>query len=120
MVDDDLSILKMGKLILKDKYDVYPISSAVKLFNILEKITPDLILLDIMMPDINGVEILRKLKTDERYSAIPVIFISSINDDESVFGYLKLGAYSCVSKPFSSHELLTRVKNCLDDYFPGK
>jgi len=120
MVDDDPSILKMGKLILKDHYEVFPLPSAEKLFEVLEKVTPNLILLDIMMPEIDGIETLKRLKADSRYEAIPVIFVSSIDDDESVFEHLKLGAYSSVSKPFSADQLLSRIANCFNDYFPDK
>jgi len=118
MVDDDPTILKIGRLMLKDHYEVYPLLSAEKLFQILERITPDLILLDIMMPEVDGVETLKRLKADDRYARIPVIFVSSIDDDRSVFEHLKLGAYSDVSKPFTSDELLSRIENCLNDYFP--
>ena len=100
MVDDDLSILKMGRLMLKDIYEVYPLPSAKKLFEVLEKVMPDLILLDIMMPETDGIETLKRLKNDERYKKIPVIFVTSIDDDQSVYEHLKLGAYSNISKPF--------------------
>jgi len=118
MVDDDLTILKMGRLMLKEYYEVYPLPSAAKLFEVLEKVTPDLILLDIMMPEVNGIETLKRLKKDPHYAKIPVIFVTSIDDDKSVFEHLSLGAYSNVSKPFSAPELLSRVENCLNDYFP--
>ena len=120
MVDDDPLILKIGKYMLKDHYEVFPLLSAVKLFEALEKVTPDLILLDIMMPDVDGIETLKRLKADNRYEKIPVIFVSSIDDDVSVYEHLKLGAYSSVSKPFSSEELHNRIENCLNDYFPDK
>jgi len=118
MVDDDLSILKMGRLMLKDIYEVYPLPSAKKLFEVLEKVMPDLILLDIMMPETDGIETLKRLKNDERYKKIPVIFVTSIDDDQSVYEHLKLGAYSNISKPFSAPDLITRIQNCLNDYFP--
>ena len=120
MVDDDPLILKIGKMMLKEHYEVFPLPSAEKLFETLEKFIPDLILLDIMMPDIDGIEALKRLKADDRYSQIPVIFVSSIDDDKSVFQHLSLGAYSNISKPFSSDELLNRIENCLNDYFPDK
>jgi len=120
MVDDDPSVLKMGKVMLKDNYEVFPLPSAEKLFEALEKVEPDLILLDIMMPEIDGIETLKRLKADDRYDHIPVIFVTSIDDDKSVFEHLKLGAYSNISKPFSAADLNTRVVNCLNDYFPAK
>jgi len=118
MVDDDPLILKIGRHFLSESYEVYPLPSAAKLFEILEKVTPDLILLDVVMPEMGGVEALKRLKADERYAAIPVIFVSSIGDDQSVFEHLKLGAYSNIAKPFTSEELHNRIENCLKDYFP--
>ena len=119
MVDDDPVILKIGRHFLKDIYEVYPLPSAEKLFEVLEKVTPDLILLDINMPEVSGVEALEQLKGDYRYAKIPVIFVSSIDDDASVYNNLTLGAYSCISKPFTAEELISRIENCLNDYFPN-
>jgi len=120
MVDDDKAILAMGRVMLKDKYEVFPLPSAAKLFDILEKVTPDIILLDIKMPEIDGIEALKRLKADSRYSKIPVIFVTSIDDDRSVFEHLKHGAYSSVGKPFSAPELHSRIENCLNDFFPSE
>ena len=120
MIDDDPVILKIGRQVLKDEYEVYPLPSAEKLFEALENVIPDLILLDIIMPDVGGVETIKRLKADERYADIPIIFVSSIGDDKSVFEHLKMGAYSNLTKPFSAEEILSRVENCLNDYFPGK
>jgi len=118
MVDDDPVILKIGRHFLKDIYEVYPLPSAAKLFEVLEKVTPDLIMLDIQMPEMNGIEALKILKADDRYKKIPVIFVSAVDDDASVYTNLSLGAYSCVSKPFTAEELISRIENCLNDYFP--
>ena len=120
MVDDDPVILKIGRHFLSDAYEVYPLPSAEKLFEALEKVTPDLILLDIVMPEVDGIEALKRLKADARFAAIPVIFVTSVGDDRSVFEHLKLGAYSNLTKPFTAEELLSRVENCLRDYFPTK
>lgn len=120
MVDDDPLILKIGRHFLADSYEVYPMPSATKLFESLEKVIPDLILLDVVMPDIDGIETIKRLKADERYAAIPVIFVSSIGDDKSVFEHMKLGAYSNISKPFTSEELHNRIENCLKDFFPAE
>lgn len=118
MVDDDPLILKIGKYFLAEAYEVYPLPSAEKLFEALEKVTPNVILLDVVMPEIDGIETIKRLKADKRYAAIPVIFVSSIGDDKSVYEHLTLGAYSNLQKPFTSEELHTRIENCLNDYFP--
>jgi len=118
MVDDDLVILKIGKQFLKDKYEVYPIPSAEKLFQTLEKITPDVILLDMFMPETDGVETIKRLKADERYSGIPVIFVSSVDDEQSVAENQKLGAFSSLAKPFSAEEIRDCINNCLSNQSP--
>jgi len=118
MVDDDPIILKIGRHFLAESYEVYPLQSAAKLFETLEKVTPDLILLDVVMPEITGIDAIKRLKADERYASIPVIFVSSIGDDKSVLEHMKLGAYSNLSKPFTAEELHSRIENCLKDFFP--
>ena len=120
MVDDDPVILKIGRHFLMDTYEVFPLPSAEKLFETLEKVTPDLILLDVMMPGVTGVDALVRLKEDPRFDSIPVIFVTSVGDDKSVFEHLKLGAYSNLTKPFTQEELISRIENCLSDFFPSK
>ena len=115
MVDDDLVILKIGKQFLKDKYDVFPVPSAEKLFDILEKVTPDVILLDVYMPDMDGIDIIKRLKTDKNYANIPVIFVSSADDEQRVSEYLKLGACSNLAKPFDAKEINSCIENCLSN-----
>ena len=105
--------LTLGRNILKAFYMVFPAPSAAKLFEILEKIEPDLILLDIEMPEMNGYEAIQKLKADPRYTDIPVIFLTAKNDDCSELKGLELGAMDYVSKPFSAPLLLKRIANQL-------
>jgi len=113
LVDDIVSNLDQGRNILKTFYTVYPAQSAAKLFEILENIIPDLILLDINMPEMDGYSAIKKLKADERYADIPVIFLTAKNDDESELEGLELGAVDYVSKPFSARLLLKRIENHL-------
>jgi len=113
MVDDNLANLTIGRNLLKTFYDVYPATSAAKLFEMLENITPDLILLDIDMPEMNGYEAIKKLKADQNYSDIPVIFLTSKADEESEMEGFDLGALDYVSKPFSGPLLLKRIENQL-------
>ena len=113
LVDDNIAMLDQGKSILKVFYEVFSAESAIKMFEILENIHPELILLDIDMPEMNGYEAITKLKTDERYSDIPVIFLTSKNDVESEREGFDLGAADYVTKPFSAPLLLKRVDNQL-------
>ena len=113
LVDDIQSNLDQGKNILKTCYDVYPAPSAARLFEMLEKIMPDLILLDIGMPEMDGYETIKILKADERYNSIPVIFLTAKSDNNSEYRGLDLGAADYVSKPFSAPLLLKRIENQL-------
>jgi putative two-component system response regulator len=113
LVDDNAANLAMGKSMLKDSYEVYPCPSAKKMFEILQHVTPDLILLDIVMPEMDGCETLRLLKADARRADIPVIFLTSRSDERSELEGLSLGAIDYVTKPFSAPLLLKRIENHL-------
>jgi len=113
LVDDIIPNLDQGRNMLKTFYEVFPAPSANKLFEILENVIPDLILLDIEMPEINGYETIKKLKADSRYADIPVIFLTSKDDDDSELEGFDLGAVDYVTKPFSGPLLLKRIANQL-------
>ncbi|MDR1545497.1 MAG: response regulator [Deltaproteobacteria bacterium] len=113
LVDDNMANLVMGKQMLKDSYEVYPIPSAAKLFEVMEHVEPALILLDVMMPEMDGYEAIIKLKAEPRWADVPVIFLTSKNDETSELEGLSLGAIDYVAKPFSAPLLLQRIENQL-------
>ena len=113
LVDDNKANLTMGKSILSEHYDVFALSSADKLFEFLKKVTPDLILLDVDMPGMNGYEAITLLKADKQYSEIPVIFVTAKNSELNEYEGLDLGAIDYVTKPFSPALLLKRIENHL-------
>ena len=113
LVDDNPVNLSLGRNMLKTFYSVYPVQSAAKMFEIMEKVTPDLILLDIEMPDENGYDALVKLKAGEKSKEVPVIFLTSKNDAESELEGFNLGAVDYITKPFSAPLLLKRIENQL-------
>ncbi|MDR1928999.1 MAG: response regulator [Treponema sp.] len=110
LVDDNITILTMGNFILNEKYDVFTIPSGIKLFKLLEKVVPDLILLDIEMPEMTGYEVIKKLKADPSTAGIPVIFLTAKTDMGSELEGLTLGAIDYLSKPFSPPLLLKRIE----------
>jgi putative two-component system response regulator len=110
VVDDNNGNLIACKNILKPYYEVYPAQSVVKMFEMLERLTPDLILLDVEMPDTNGIEAARKLKGNDTYKKIPIIFLSARNDSTSEMEGFKLGALDYIHKPFFSNLLLRRIE----------
>jgi putative two-component system response regulator len=112
-VDDSLATLTLGRNMLKAYYEVYPAPSVAKLFEILENVVPDLILLDIEMPEVNGYEAIKKLKSEPRFADIPAIFLTVREDENSELEGFGLGAADYISKPFSGQLLLKRIENQL-------
>jgi putative two-component system response regulator len=110
LVDDVQSNLDQGRGILRTFFEVYPALSAAQLFKTLEKIIPDLILLDITMPEMNGYEAIKILKADNRFKDIPVIFLTAKDDADSELEGFNLGAVDYVRKPFSASLLLKRIE----------
>ncbi|GHT26881.1 two-component system response regulator [Planctomycetales bacterium] len=113
LVDDNMTNLTTGKDILKDQYKVYQAPSAEIMFDLMEHIVPDMILLDIEMPDMNGYEAIKRLKSEPLREAIPVIFLTSKTDEDSELEGLSLGAVDYITKPFSAPILLKRIENHL-------
>jgi putative two-component system response regulator len=113
LVDDNMANLTAGKTMLKEYYDIFPIPSGKKLFDILGKVVPNLILLDIEMPEMNGYEALKKLKAEKQTRDIPVVFLTARSDPGSELEGLNLGATDYISKPFSPPLLLKRIENHL-------
>ena len=108
-VDDSDVNLTKAKQSLTEHYRVLTMSSAEKMFTLLEKITPDLILLDIEMPEMDGFTALQKLMDDEHTANIPVMFLTASTDDEVEARGFELGAVDFVVKPFSKSVLLNRI-----------
>ena len=114
VVDDKDTNLFEAKRALTDSYRVMTLPSAAKMFSLLEKVSPDLILLDIKMPEMDGIEALKILKENPEYSKIPVIFLTGMNDVETEVMGFQLGVVDFITKPFSAPVLLNRVKTHLD------
>lgn len=113
-VDDVGYSLLAVKTRFQHQYEIFPAQSAEALFDILEKVVPELILLDINMPGQDGFSIIKILKENPRYSDVPVIFLTGKNDRKTVIKAMGLGAADLVPKPFSDRELIERIENQLD------
>jgi len=114
IVDDMEANLTVAENALAKEYRVIALSSAEKMFKTLTKFTPDMILLDIQMPEMDGFEAMKKLKSDELYAEIPVIFLTGLSDAESEAHGIKLGAVDFIMKPFTEPVLINRIKKHLD------
>lgn len=107
--DNDTNLLKAEEA-LSDEYRVLTLPSAEKMFNLLEKILPDIILLDIDMPVMDGFETLRILHTMKSCAEIPVIFLTGMTDSSIEAKVFDLGAVDFVTKPFSAPALRNRIR----------
>ncbi len=111
VVDDSLLNQMVLKQMLEDEYSVHCVSSGVELFNVLEETDPKIILLDVIMPDLDGFQIIEKLKSSEDYKKIPVIFITGMDDANSEEKGFNLGAIDYIAKPFKDNVVKARVKS---------
>jgi len=109
VVDDTIANLDILVGLLSE-YDVIDTASGREVLDIVKEEKVDLILLDIMMPDIDGYEVCRKLKSNANTKDIPVIFITAKTDEESIEKAYSIGGSDYVTKPFRPKELLARVK----------
>src|SRR5256885_820791 len=111
VADDDASLVQTLTWILKEHgYEVDVCPGGDGLFAKLEEIKPAILLLDIMMPKVDGLQLLERLKQDERYKDLPVLMVSSMPPEEATVRALGLGAADFISKPFRVRELLARVE----------
>ena len=113
VVDDNDTNLSMAKEALKEQYRVMTLPSAAKMFTLIDKITPDMILLDIEMPEMDGFEALNRLKNSSSHAGIPVIFLTSMTDASIEARGFQLGAIDFITKPFSAPVLINRIKTHL-------
>jgi two-component system, sensor histidine kinase and response regulator len=114
IVDDQPLNLRLFQEIVSDQgYRVLMFSSGPAALKALAKVMPDVILLDIMMPEMGGFDVCRHLKADDRLRRIPVIFISALNDTSNKVKALAEGGVDYVTKPFKAGEVLARIRTHL-------
>lgn len=110
VVDDTPANIQSITAILKEKgYQISVATNGKQALDVLSRIRPDLILLDVMMPEMDGFETCRHLKADDRWRNIPVIFLTAKTETADIVQGFELGAVDYVAKPFNAHELLARV-----------
>jgi putative two-component system response regulator len=114
VVDDNDTNLMAAKTALDSSYKTFALPSAARMFKLAEKIMPDLILLDIDMPEMDGFEAMQVLKTDGKLKSVPVIFLTAKNDEETEIRGFEMGAIDFINKPFSAPVLLKRMETHLE------
>jgi len=115
IVDDITKNLQVvGTILRQAGYAVTPATSGLEALEGLREKVPDLILLDLMMPEMDGLEVCRRIKSDPATSQIPVIFLTASNEMEHLVQGFEVGAVDYVTKPFNPPELLARARTHLE------
>ncbi len=110
LADDNADMREYVRRLLGGKYEVEAVADGEAALNAVRERTPDLVLTDVMMPKLDGFELLRELRADERLKTIPVILLSARAGEEARVGGMEAGADDYLIKPFSARELLARVE----------
>lgn len=114
IVDDvPANLIVLGAILKREGYKVRPVPNGQLALLAAHKEQPDLILLDIMMPEMDGFEVCRRLKENPELADIPVIFISALNDTTDIVKALTSGGVDYINKPFNAEEVVARVKTHL-------
>jgi len=109
IVEDDEALLKILQLLLENSYDLTLAMNGKQGLELATSQRPDLILMDVMMPEIDGLEVLRRLKDDPKMATIPVILLTAKVGDENIYGGYQLGADYYIPKPFTNAQLLNGI-----------
>ncbi len=114
IVDDEISNIEIMNAILEDNYDISFATSGEQALEVARSILPDLILLDVMMPGIDGYEVCTRLKSDHLLADVPVIFTTGLDDQDAEVRGLSVGAIDYVTKPINPVVLSARVSNHIE------
>jgi len=114
IVDDNDTNLMAAKTALEGAYKTFAMPSAARMLKLAEQIMPDLILLDVDMPEMDGFEAMRALKSNPRLKSIPVIFLTAMSDTETETHGFEMGALDFIYKPFSPPVLIRRIETHIE------
>jgi putative two-component system response regulator len=116
MVVDDHAPSRMtaAALLSVEGYDVLEVDSGIKALNLVKKYEPDIILMDVMMPEMDGFEVCRRLKEDEHTRLTPLIFVTALHDKKSRIAGIDVGGDDFLTKPFDRLELSARVRSLIN------
>lgn len=114
IVDDEVGALTLiGIMLERGGFRVLKMQDAYSALDKLETTTPDLLILDVMMPDMNGIELCRRIRQMDRYMKTPILILSARGDPESVQQGIAAGANDYLSKPILHHDLITKLYDML-------
>jgi CheY-like chemotaxis protein len=115
VVEDDLSLVDTYKLALGDVFEILVAYNGKEALDVTKTHVPDLILMDIMMPEMDGIEALNHLKKDSATAKVPVILVTAKVQHKDVLDGYHTGADYYITKPFTNLELMNGINMCLDD-----
>jgi DNA-binding response OmpR family regulator len=113
VVDDEEAVAQTIERALRRDYEVWVVYSAVEALKVARRIVPDLIVLDIMMPGMDGLEACRELRRDPMLKSVPILFLTALGRVEDRIEGLEAGGDDYLTKPFDIRELMLRVKAIL-------
>jgi DNA-binding response OmpR family regulator len=112
-VDDDKDILELVRMTLMDDYEVYTFTEPMVAYQSIDTVEPDIAVFDIMMPKMTGYQLVELIKSNKRYEAMPIMFLSAKDTNRDIkYGY-KLGAVVYLTKPFQPDRLLRNIDSIL-------
>jgi response regulator RpfG family c-di-GMP phosphodiesterase len=111
--DEPLNLMVLEGVLVPKGYEVITAERGKKALDMIKEQKIDIVLLDVMMPEMNGYEVCRKIKDDEKYRSIPVVMITSLSSKDDRIRGIEAGADDFISKPFDHGEILARIKMLL-------
>lgn len=114
VVDDEYGVRQSFKMVLKDAYEVVLAATGVEVLDLVNRNAVDLVLLDILLPDVDGLELLEKLR--ELDSRVKIIMITAVNDIQTAVKAIRLGAYDYIVKPFDVDDVLKVIRRALEKH----
>ncbi|MGN0495260.1 MAG: response regulator [Lachnospiraceae bacterium] len=114
VVDDSAINLRSAEHMLEDKFLVHSMTSGKLALEFLEKTLPDLILLDLHMPEMDGFEVMERIQADDRYKDIPVVFLTADDDRDTEIKGFQMGALDFIKKPFVADIMIQRINRILE------
>lgn len=112
IVDDDVALTEMMKALVKmEGHEPVTVNESLKAMEVAEAVKPDLITLDLMMPEMNGFDLCELIHKDPRFSGIPIVILSAKDDPESKERAFAAGAKDYITKPFDIDDFLERIKS---------
>jgi DNA-binding response OmpR family regulator len=115
VVEDNKDLRNLLKLQLEDKYKVYIAANGAEGLRKVNQHHPDLVVTDLMMPEMSGMELLKAMRNDFQISHIPVIILTAKHDDEAKIQATSMGANAYITKPFNKEYLIARIEQLLGD-----